>query len=135
MHKLWGTLIITLLFCGNAVAQNHDMPPADSSFTCSFPDIPAQFPGGDIALLKFISANLNYPDSANKNDIQGTVRVQFVVEKDGSISNVIVKNSLGYGVGEEAIRLIKSMPRWKPASVNGKAVKMKYQIPVKFVLK
>lgn len=96
------------------------------------PEVYPEFPGGEAALHLYIKQNLIYPDSAN--EIQETVWVQFTIEDDGRINDVSLKRKLNIGCDKEAIRLIMSMPKWKPASVKGKAVKMKYQIPVKFGL-
>lgn len=93
-----------------------------------------EFPGRELALYNFISKNIQYPDSAMKYEKERTVRVLFIVEKDGSLSNVVVKRPVSYGFDEEAIRLIKAMPKWKPGRNNGKPVRVFYQIPVRFVL-
>lgn len=117
----------------NAASQVKEiLPPNESNPIFIDPEVYPEFPGGEVALYKFISDNLLYPDSNKK--VQGTVRVQFIIEEDGSISNVIVKRPFGYGLDEEAIRLVKSMPKWKPGSMNGKTVRMKYQIPIKLIL-
>lgn len=92
-----------------------------------------QFPGGDEKLLKFINKNMQYPSIAAKNGLQGTVYVEFIVEKDGSISNV---NNLQFSTefDAEAIRLIKSMPKWIPGEQNDKTVRVKQIVPIKFAL-
>lgn len=94
-----------------------------------------QFPGGEKSLYKYLSDNVKYPDRAINANVQGTVHVNFVIRKDGSVSNVYVKNPIGHGRDEEAIRLVKSMPHWSPAKLNGKPVHYVYQLPVKFVLR
>ena len=93
-----------------------------------------QFPGGDIAVLEYIKNNLVYPEAAKENGIQGRVVVSFVVEVDGSISEVTVVRGVDPQLDAEAIRLIKSMPNWKPGMQRGKPVRVKYQVPVRFQL-
>ena len=93
-----------------------------------------EFPGGDEARLQFIKDNLVYPEDAKKNGIQGTVYVNFFVEKDGSISNVKVVRGIGYGCDEEAVRVTKMMPNWIPGEQRGEKVRVSYNMPIKFVL-
>ncbi|MBO7540440.1 MAG: energy transducer TonB, partial [Bacteroidales bacterium] len=78
--------------------------------------------------------NLNYPEKAKAEKITGKVYVSFVVEKDGSISNVKVLRDIGYGCGEEAVRVVKAMPRWKPGMQRGKNVRVQYTLPLNFQL-
>ena len=94
-----------------------------------------EFPGGQQAMMQFIGENLIYPPEAQKNGIQGRVICQFVVNKDGSIGDIKVIRSSGYmPLDNEAIRLIQSMPRWKPGLQRGKPVRVKYTVPVSFRL-
>ena len=93
-----------------------------------------QFPGGQAALLEFLSKNIRYPEEARKNSIQGRVIATFVVEKDGNISNIRVVKSVDSQLDAEAIRVINSMPNWNPGKQNGKAVRVKYTVPVTFKL-
>lgn len=92
------------------------------------------FPGGDQALFKFLSDNIRYPVIAQENGIQGRVICQFVVNRDGSIVDVEVVRSIDASLDREAIRVIKSMPNWKPGMQRGKAVRVKYTLPVNFRL-
>ena len=96
-------------------------------------DMPS-FPGGDAAMLSYLGKNIKYPNVAKESGIQGTVYVTFVVEKDGSVSNVKVLRGIGGGCDEEAIRVVKSMPRWTPGKQRGKPVKVQYNLPCRFVL-
>ena len=92
--------------------------------------------GGQQALIQFLSENVKYPEDARKNGIEGRVIVQFVVDKDGSIVKVKVLRSGGdKSLDNEAIRVIKSMPNWKPGTERGKNVRVKYKLPVNFRLK
>ena len=92
------------------------------------------FPGGEQKLLEYVAKNTKYPQIARESGIQGRVFIGFVVEPDGSISNVKVLRGIGGGCDEEAVRVIKSLPKWKPGKQRGKAVRVSYQIPVNFKL-
>ncbi len=93
-----------------------------------------EFPGGVNALISHVGQNVVYPAEAMEKEIQGRVFVGFVVEKDGSISNVKVLKGIGGGCDEEAVRVISSMPKWKPGKQKGKPVRVNYQIPIVFKL-
>lgn len=94
-----------------------------------------EFPGGQQALFKYLNENVKYPVIAQENGIQGRVICQFVVNKDGSIVDVEVVRSGGdASLDKEAIRVIKSMPKWKPGKQRGKPVRVKYTVPVNFKL-
>jgi protein TonB len=92
------------------------------------------FPGGEAELMKYVGSHIKYPQIARETGIQGRVFVGFVVEPDGSISNVKLLRGIGGGCDEEAMRVIKSLPKWKPGKQRGKAVRVSYQIPVFFKL-
>ena len=94
-----------------------------------------RFPGGEAALMKYLESHINYPPEAAKNNVQGHVIVQFVVKKDGSISEVKVVRSLDKDLDKEAIRVIKSLPKFTPGRQDGKAVNVWYTLPVTFKLK
>ena len=92
------------------------------------------FPGGDAELMKFLHDHMKYPAVAEENGIQGRVIATFVVERDGSISDVKVIKSVDPSLDKEAIRVLKSMPKWIPGKQNGSAVRVKYTVPVTFKL-
>ena len=92
------------------------------------------FPGGDKALLEYLSSNIKYPVVAQENGVQGRVVVSSVVEKDGSITDVKVVRSVDPSLDKEAQRVVKSMPKWIPGKQNGSAVRVKYNVPVSFKL-
>lgn len=92
------------------------------------------FPGGQGALMAFLSSNIKYPVVAQENGVQGRVIVGFVVEKDGSITDVKVMRSVDPSLDREAQRVVKAMPKWKPGKQNGSAVRVKYTVPVVFRL-
>ena len=92
------------------------------------------FPGGPAALMQFLQSNTHYPAVAQENGVQGRVTVSFVVEKDGSITDVQVARSADPSLDKEAIRVVKSMPRWTPGRQNGSTVRVKFNVPVTFKL-
>lgn len=92
------------------------------------------FPGGQSALMQYLANNIKYPVVAQENGVQGRVVVSFVVERDGSITDVQVVRSVDPSLDREAQRVVKSMPRWIPGKQNGQAVRVKYNVPVSFRL-
>lgn len=93
-----------------------------------------EFPNGPMGLGSFIRSNLSYPRAALDAKIEGIVMASFIVEKDGSVSNVEIIKGLGYGCDEEVKRLLTMMPKWKPGKKDGKFVRVKLNIPVEFKL-
>ena len=96
-------------------------------------EMPA-FPGGEAKLMEYVGKNVKYPQIARESGIKGRVFVSFVVEPDGSVSNVKVLRGIGGGCDEEAMRVVKAMPKWKPGKQRGKAVRVSYMLPVNFQL-
>jgi protein TonB len=94
----------------------------------------ASYPGGEAARQQFLKENVKYPDTARAAKIEGTVYVTFVIERDGSISDVKVLRGIGGGCDEEAIRVVKLMPNWIPGKQRGKAVRNQFNMPINFVL-
>lgn len=93
-----------------------------------------EFPGGMKELLKFLQNNLKYPENAMKNNVQGRVIVQFVVEKDGTLTEFKVARSVDPDLDAEALRVLQTMPKWKPGMQRGKIVRVKFTVPVSFKL-
>jgi TonB family protein len=93
-----------------------------------------EFPGGEEKLYKFLAENIHYPQMAKESGIQGRVFVTFVVERDGSVVDIRVLRGIGGGCDEEAIRVVKAMPKWIPGKQRGKPVRVQYNLPVKFTL-
>lgn len=93
-----------------------------------------EFPGGNAAMMKFLSDNIKYPVIAQENGLQGRVITNFVVERDGSITDVQVVRGVDPSLDREAIRVIQSMPRWKPGQQRGQAVRVRFTLPVVFRL-
>ncbi|HKK09376.1 MAG TPA: energy transducer TonB, partial [Bacteroidales bacterium] len=88
-----------------------------------------QFPGGEKARMKYLANNIDYPQLARESGIQGTVYVTFVVEKDGSVTDVRVLRGIGGGCDQEAIEVVKNMPKWKPGKQRGKPVRVQFNMP------
>lgn len=99
------------------------------------PEVAARFPGGDAAMLKYINDNLRYPANAQENGIQGRVIINFLVETDGSLSEVKVVRGADPDLDKEALRLVKKMPRWTPGKMNGKPVRTRNILPITFRIK
>lgn len=97
-------------------------------------EVMPQFPGGQIAMLQYLMKNMKYPEQAMKEGIQGRVTVRFIVEKDGSISDVKPVLSVHPLLNKEAVRVVKSMPKWSPGKHNGKPVRVRFNLPVMFKL-
>jgi periplasmic protein TonB len=92
------------------------------------------FPGGEAALMEYLGKNITYPPMARESGIQGTVFVTFVVEPDGNVTNVRTLRGIGGGCDEEAIRVVRNMPRWVPGKQRGKPVRVQFNLPIRFVL-
>lgn len=101
------------------------------AFECGFEQQPEYY-GGVRAMYKFINANLHLPLLAKEAGISGRVFLTFMVEITGEITHVTVLRGLGYGCDEEAVRMVESMPKWKPGKLYGKPVRVKYNLPVSF---
>lgn len=93
-----------------------------------------EFPGGELALRKYISTAIKYPVIAQENGIQGKVYVTFVVGKDGSISNASIARGVDPSLDKEALRVVNGLPKWKPGKQRGKPVNVSYTVPINFVL-
>ena len=97
-------------------------------------EVEAEFPGGQVALLRYINEHVKYPASAVKAGLQGMVIVRFVVERDGSVGDATVTKSLSPDCDKESIRLIQSLPNFKPAKIKGEPVRKWFTVPVRFIL-
>ncbi len=98
------------------------------------PDISAEFPEGNQKLITFLSENINYPEEAKKQQVQGKVYVSFIVEIDGSVSNVKVLRGVNAYLDREAVRVVSSFPNFNPATKDGKPVRTKMVLPILFKL-
>lgn len=98
-------------------------------------EVMPEFPGGMPALIEFLQTNIKYPKDAIKQDVGGRVMVMFVVETDGSISNVRVARKVFPSLDKEAVRVVKAMPKWKPGKEKGRPVRVNFTLPVVFSTK
>ena len=91
-----------------------------------------EYPGGMPAMIEFLQTNINYPEDAVKQKVEGRVMVQFVVETDGSVSDVHVAKQVFPSLDAEAIRVVQAMPKWMPGREKGRVVRVKYNLPIVF---
>lgn len=91
-----------------------------------------EYPGGMQAMIEFLQTNMKYPEDAAKQKVEGRVMVQFVVETDGSVSDVHVAKQVFPSLDAEAIRVVQAMPKWTPGKEKGKVVRVKYNLPIVF---
>ena len=144
MNQLFNSTILTIVFALISVSMlaQDSVSAADAADANDYGDViyvvtetMPEFPGGMQEMMRFINENIVYPVEAAQKGIQGRAICQFVVEKDGSISNVVVIRSSGdRDLDNEAIRVVQSMPQWKPGKQRGVPVRVKYTIPVSFRL-
>lgn len=106
----------------------------DPNIIVEFPTTKPEFKGGYVAMMQFLSGELEYPLLARELNISGTVYVNFVVEKDGSITNINLLRGIGGGCDEEALRVVNLMPSWNPGLQNGRTVRVSFNLPIKFSL-
>ena len=131
MNKLFIIALLTLTGMSNAMAQQEVA--LEEKVYEVVEEMPS-FPGGQGAMFEFIANNIQYPIVAEENGVQGRVLVSFVIKKDGSLSNVRVVKSVDSALDKEAVRLIKSMPKWSPGKEKGQFVNVKFTVPVTFRL-
>lgn len=122
-------------FLASEKAPAAPKPVTDPNGVYDVPEVSAQFPSGDQGLQWFLANNLKYPKKCQENGIQGKVLVQFVVQKDGSITEIKVLRSVDPRLDAEAVRVVKKMPKWKPGMVDGKPVRSRFTLPFTFRLK
>lgn len=116
------------------VVEVEEEEESDEVFQFAVIEDKPEFPGGMPALMKYLAKNTKYPPIANENGISGKVYVQFVIGKDGSVSNVEIMRGRDPYLDKEAIRVVKSLPDWKPGKQRGKPVKVSYIVPINFTL-
>ena len=108
--------------------------PKDTDSIYNIVEVMPEFPGGMNKMAEFLSENIKYPEKAKDNGVSGRVFISFVIEKDGSVSNIEVMKGIGGGCDDEAVRVVKAMPKWKPGLMKGKPVRVHYVLPVNFQL-
>ena len=147
------TMMLVISCSPNAVEQEEEnkVPPPEQSKAQEKPaeaapevqeetqifkvvEVMPEYPGGLDEMYKYIGENIIYPDSAKLNKISGRVFINFVVEKDGEVTNVNCLRGIGAGCDKEAIRVISEMPNWEPGKQRGEAVRVEYNLPIKFNL-
>lgn len=119
----------------NMQAESQLVTQDDKEKNTNIDDELPSFPGGDTKLREWIKKNMKYPSYAKNNGIEGQVLVVFIVEKDGSISNAEVSWGVDPSLDQEALRIVNKMPKWKPGTPNGVAMRVKYRLPITFTLK
>lgn len=117
-----------------AMQKNGDTPQKEHSPIYEVVENMPEFPGGTKAMLDFLKNNIQYPDMARKNGVQGKVILKVVIDKDGSVTQPTLIRSIDSDLDKEALRIVKLMPKWKPGTQRGKAMKVEYTFPVTFKL-
>ena len=118
----------------NCVTTEQQGPVNQESFVCCHTEEMPEFPGGEGKLLQFIAENVRLPKCVTDAGVKGRCIVEFVVEKDGSITDVVVVKSVDPSLDKEATRVIKNMPHWIPGRQNGSPVRVRFTVPVTFTL-
>ena len=131
MKKLILLSMMAVLCLMTANAQKTVVSQSNQNVFDQVEEMP-EFPGGMPALIEFLQTNIKYPNDAKKQNVGGRVMVMFVVEPDGSISNVRVARKVFPSLDSEAVRVVKSMPKWKPGKEKGRAVRVNFTLPVVF---
>ncbi len=125
--KIISAVLFSLLFCISALAQLPDIKNA-AVYVEQMP----LFPGGQDSLISFLVHNINYPAKAIADSLEGKVGAKFIVNTNGSISDIEILYDIGGGCGDEVIRVIKMMPKWNAGKQNGRTVAVYYNLPVAF---
>lgn len=133
-----GFFLLFVLLGANLLAQNNQTN-ADSTSMQDTPvltlvELMPSFKGGEEAMYKWLSEYINYPQAAKETGITGMVIITFIVEKNGSITNAKILKGIGGGCEEEALRVIRAMPKWNPGKQKGVPVRVQFTLPVKFTL-
>lgn len=133
------TLAVSVFANGTNASETVKEPHPQTTTQTKIHDVVEEMPefnGGQLAMMEFLMNNMKYPQAAVKAKQQGKAVVGFVVRKDGTVSDVHITKSAGYAVlDEEAIRVVKAMPAWKPGKQKGEPVNVKYSVPITFKLK
>jgi TonB family protein len=123
-------LVIAIASAANVVSAS---PVADSDSVVVAPDVLPQFEGGESAMYQFLMTHILWPSDAPNEDVKVRALVEFVVEKDGLLSNVAIKQSTGYEVFDsEAVRVVRQMPKWTPGTKGGEVVRTTFVLPIRF---
>ena len=125
--------VLAILFTVNTTAMAQNKKAANDK-VYEKAEVMPEFPGGEQAMINFVAKNVTYPKEAMEKEISGRVLVGFIVEKDGSITETEVVKGIGGGCDEEAVRVVKAMPKWKPGKQKGKPVRVHFLLPITFKL-
>lgn len=136
MRRLLLLLLIGMVFPSLFYAQDRQNGNAvqgkDAEYAFEQLEVKPEYPNGNEGLGRYLSENIKYPKKALKNGVSGKVFVQFVIDKTGKVTNVVAVRGVEKSLDKEAVRVIKSMPKWKPGMKDGQPVKVKYTIPINF---
>ena len=135
MKKLFALMLFTTAVSLACAQQPVSSNNADNDIIFSVVENEPEYPGGEDAMYKFLTKNLQYPKTAIEKNIEGIVIVEFVVEKDGKLSNIKVIRSVSPELDSEAVRVISKMPKWKPGTQRGKKVRSTFRLPINFQMK
>ena len=113
-------------------ALNDSTPKKNTKKTVTTSDTKPEFPGGKPAFMNFLKNHIVYPDSAKAHNIAGQVIASFFINADGSVTDITILQGLGDGISEGVVQSLKAMPRWKPATHNGKPIRAQYKVPINF---
>lgn len=127
-------LLLSAIFLTNMAFCQEEKKVSIDDEVFVFVEEQAEFPGGMEAMYAYIQKNLVYPEKAKAEGIEGRVFVTFTIEKDGSISNILIKRAIGGGCEEAVVEMIKNMPKWNPGKQKGKPVRFQFTLPIKFEL-
>lgn len=130
--SLFALLVMVFAFSLNVNAQEKKTENSDVVFTVV--ENEAEFPGGVEAMNRFMAENIKYPTLAKQKNIEGKVIISFIVEKNGTLSDIRTIKDIGEGCGDEGVRIVKLMPKWKPAKQKGQPVRQQFFLPISFVL-
>ena len=130
--KKWIALFVMFFIAETIVFAQVDT--VDDPLIFTPVDVDAEFPGGIEGLIMFVCMNVEYPEQARTAEVEGTVYASFCIDKDGSVSNITILKDIGYGCGDAVVKMLQSMPQWKPARVRGKNVRSEFNLPVTFTL-
>lgn len=130
--KSFFLLLFSLLFGTMSAQSDPAKTTEDKTFEMFDLEKHPVFPGGESAMMQYLGSNIEYPALARENGIQGTVVLTFIVDKDGSITEVTIIKDIGGGCGKESVRVVEAMPKWKPGEANGHPVRVRYTLPLKF---
>ena len=125
-------MVIPSLFCAQDRQNGNAVQGKDAEYAFEQLEVKPEYPNGNEGLGKYLSENIKYPKKALKNGVSGKVFVQFVIDKTGKVTNVVAVRGVEKSLDKEAVRVIKSMPKWKPGMKDGQPVKVKYTIPINF---